>query len=183
MTSSSEQELKEFTRGALEQNRRWLTAYFLSVTGDLELSQDLVQEVFVRALRAAKSYDRTCGTLGAWLRGIARHVLSEHWRQAGRDPLRISDAMLAQLDERSSRAESQADPDHRARRLEVLHECLAKLTQRVRRMFEMKYRQRSRSQQIAVALGMNENAVNVALCRGRRILQECIEQKVRESHV
>lgn len=179
----SEVQLREFTRGALDQNRRWLTAYFLSVTGDFDHSQDLVQEVFVRALRAASTYDRTQGTLGGWLRGIARNVLSEHCRQAGRDPLRISDTMLAQLEARAAHAETQhTEPDHQTRRLELLHECLDRLTDRARRMFQMKYQQRSRSQQIAEAMGMNENAVNVALCRGRRILQECIEQKVRESH-
>lgn len=179
--SGSEDQLRQFVHGALEQNRRWLTAYFLSVTGDHELAQDLVQEVFVRAVRAAATYDSTCGTLGAWLRGIARNVFNEHCRRAGRDPLALSDAMLAHLDDRAAAvATDNADPDDQQRRLHVLRECLAKLSKHVRRIFQMKYQQRSRSRQIAEALGMNENAVNVALSRGRRILQECIEQKVQQ---
>lgn len=177
--SGSEHELREFVCGALEQNRRWLTAYFLAMTGDLDRAQDLVQEVFVRAVRGAPTYDSASGTLGAWLRGIARNVVYEHVRQHGRDPLLINDAMLAQLDDRAARFESDhADPGHETRRLRLLRECMARLSEHVRQIIEMKYQQRSRSQQIAAVLGMNENAVNVALCRGRKTLQTCIEQKL-----
>lgn len=179
--SDSDPQLQPFIHGALDQNRRWLTAYFLSLTGDVEVAQDLVQEVFVRALRAAASYDSTSGSLGAWLRGIARHVIREHCRNTDRNPLAITDAMLAHLDAHAARVEADhADPDEQDRRLAMLHECLARLSGHVRRIFQMKYQQRRRSRQIAVALGMNENAVNVALCRGRQTLQQCIEQKVRQ---
>lgn len=182
MASSSEDELRAFICGALEQNRRWLTAYCLAVTGDADAAQDIVQEVFLRALRSAERYDPAAGTLGAWLRGIARHVLREHGRKVGRDPLGMTDAMLAHLDDRAARAEqNDADPDYHARRLHLLRQCLDTLTAHVRRIVHMKYQQRTRSAGIAAALNMSESAVNVALCRGRRLLQQCIEQKVRES--
>ena len=177
--SDPEHQLRQFVCGALEQNRRWRTAYFLSTTGDFDLAQDLVQETFVRAVHAAPRSDTTQGTLGAWLRGIARHVRSEHCRRTSRDPLALDAQMIAHLDLRAARTElDDADPDDREHRLHLLHQCLEKLTSHVRRIFQMKYQQRTRSAQIAVALGMKENAVNVALHRGRRILQECIEQHV-----
>ncbi len=61
-------------QASLEQNRRWLLAYFISATGDPELAGDLVQETFAAALRSSDAFDPLRG-LGGWLRGIARNIL------------------------------------------------------------------------------------------------------------
>jgi len=57
-----------------------LYAFIYRMTGDRYLSEDLMQETFVRALRASRSY-RAEGRLSAWLFGIAANLLKDHWRK------------------------------------------------------------------------------------------------------
>ena len=48
-------------------------------------AEDLTSEVFARAVRGWARYDTTKGTVGAWLAGIAHHVVADWWRRRGRE--------------------------------------------------------------------------------------------------
>ena len=48
-------------------------------------AEDLTSEVFARAMRDWRRYDRREGTVGAWLMGIARHLVADWWRRRGRE--------------------------------------------------------------------------------------------------
>ena len=56
--------------------RRW--------TGDDAAAQDLVQDVIVRAWRAADRFDPQTGSLRTWLFAIARNAAVDHSRSASR---------------------------------------------------------------------------------------------------
>jgi DNA-directed RNA polymerase specialized sigma24 family protein len=47
-------------------------------------AEDVTSEVFTRAARGWDSYDARRGSVGAWVLGIARHVVADWWR--GRAP-------------------------------------------------------------------------------------------------
>jgi ABC-type amino acid transport system permease subunit len=47
-------------------------------------AEDVTSEVFTRAARGWDSYDARRGSVGAWVLGIARHVVADWWR--GRPP-------------------------------------------------------------------------------------------------
>jgi RNA polymerase sigma factor (sigma-70 family) len=47
-------------------------------------AEDVTSEVFTRAARGWDRYDARRGTVGAWVLGIARHVVADWWR--GRAP-------------------------------------------------------------------------------------------------
>src|SRR5512140_1140851 len=50
--------------------------FALRMSGDRELAEDVVQEVFLTLMRDARRYDATRGALATWLCGMARnHVL------------------------------------------------------------------------------------------------------------
>jgi RNA polymerase sigma-70 factor (ECF subfamily) len=57
---------------------------FLIRGASREEADDLLQEVFVRALRGASSF-RGDASVRTWLRAIARHVLLERYRSRGRN--------------------------------------------------------------------------------------------------
>ncbi|MEV6005175.1 RNA polymerase sigma factor [Streptomyces sp. NPDC051976] len=46
-------------------------------------ADDLLAEVWLRAFAGRASFDAARGTARAWLYGVARHVLAEHWRTLG----------------------------------------------------------------------------------------------------
>lgn len=64
---------------AYGQLRTALQAYLQRQVGDVGTAEDLVQDVFVKALRAVKE-DRAPRDLTAWLYQAARTTLIDYWR-------------------------------------------------------------------------------------------------------
>ena len=54
--------------------------YALRMSASPETADDVVQEVFLGLIRGARGYDASCGSLGSYLYGMARHLL---FRQMG----------------------------------------------------------------------------------------------------
>lgn len=55
-------------------------------TGDEGASQDIVQEVFLRAWRSADRFDPALASLRVWLFAITRNVIVDHHRAVGARP-------------------------------------------------------------------------------------------------
>ena len=58
--------------------------YLLSRCGERALAEDLTAETFMAAVDAARS-DRPPPLTPAWLVGVARHKLADHWRRQARE--------------------------------------------------------------------------------------------------
>ncbi len=56
--------------------------YHLARTGSIEDAQDLTAETFHAALESFAGYDPAQGCAAAWLTGIARHKLVDHFRRS-----------------------------------------------------------------------------------------------------
>lgn len=65
---------------ATSANRLAVYRYLVHLVGDHDLAEDLVQETFLRALRAADRFDPGRGPAVAWLVAIARRVQVDHHR-------------------------------------------------------------------------------------------------------
>jgi RNA polymerase sigma-70 factor (ECF subfamily) len=66
--------------------------YFLRRTGGASaLAEDLTQDTFMAAVRELQS-GRMPQNAGAWIHGIARHKLVDHYRRAGRSERALSAA-------------------------------------------------------------------------------------------
>jgi RNA polymerase sigma-70 factor (ECF subfamily) len=63
-----------------------LFRFVLRGLGDRGAAQDVVQETFLRAWRAADRYDETLASLRVWLFAIARNAMLDHVRAAGVRP-------------------------------------------------------------------------------------------------
>jgi RNA polymerase sigma-70 factor, ECF subfamily len=81
--------------------------YALALAGDEAAALDAVQEAFAQLLRGPQGYQAGRGSLGAYLAGMARHQLLNHWRDARRhvplddaldtEPTPASDERLTQI--------------------------------------------------------------------------------------
>ncbi|MER3396847.1 MAG: hypothetical protein C4318_08840 [Acidimicrobiia bacterium] len=56
-------------------------SWIRKMTGDPVKSEDLTQEVFLRAWHRASTYEKDKGTLGAWLYGISRNCVADAMRK------------------------------------------------------------------------------------------------------
>src|SRR5579863_7420762 len=69
-----------------ERHQVGLFNFFLRLTGSRQLSDDLVQEVFIRILKYRKTF-RQPGEFRPWLYKLARNAVAAHFRKHGRDLL------------------------------------------------------------------------------------------------
>src|SRR5438105_12500640 len=60
----------------------------LRMLGDREGTEELVQEVFLRAWRQAATFQPSLGKLSSWLLGIARNLAVDELRRRGARPRR-----------------------------------------------------------------------------------------------
>ncbi len=170
-------DMDPWSEAAIEQNRRWLSAYVLSLTGDRTLVDDLVQEVFLVAFQKKGSFEP--GTnFGGWLRGIARNMVQRYWQKLGRQPLLSQDAAMERLDQIASQAEQRSvAPDWTERLKRFLEECIVDLSEKAQKMLELRYREGKSSAEVASALGQSVSTVNVTVFRARAALAECMRRK------
>jgi RNA polymerase sigma factor (sigma-70 family) len=152
-----------------ERHHVGLFNFFLRLTGNRQLSEDLVQEAFIRILKYRKTF-RQPGEFRPWLYKLARNAVAAHFRKHGRDHLppgepeeRVCDSPLA-LDQ-LERAES-------ARQLRTALMLLPFERREVlllSRFGELRY------DEIAELLGCSVGAVKLRVHRAVRQLREVFD--------
>ncbi len=64
----------------------YLKGYIIKKTGDPDLADDLTQEVMYRLVKADDE-NRSIRNVKAWLFQTTRHVIADHYRQQGKQPV------------------------------------------------------------------------------------------------
>jgi RNA polymerase sigma-70 factor, ECF subfamily len=168
-----------WAQGVIEQNRRWMLAYLFAFTGDAALAEDLAQETFMIAYRKRDEFRRG-ESFGAWLRGIARHVaLRQRASMAGARVIFDTDSAWSAFDRRAAELErDHLDPCFDTLRVAALRRCLARLTDRVRRLLEGRYRRGLSAPELARQEKIAEGSVPVILHRARAALGACVRKSL-----
>ncbi len=134
---------------------------------------DLTADVFVAAIETSARYRADTGTPGAWLTGIARHVVAMHHRTAGRRVRavgRISGRAL--LDEESTaRVAERIDAERDARRL---HDSLSGLPESQRAVVELVAVDGLSLGEAAMVLGITAGNARIRYHRARHTLARAL---------
>jgi RNA polymerase sigma-70 factor (ECF subfamily) len=157
----------------VRRHQRQLRAYVAAISADLGAVDDLAQEVFLRAFQAIERLSDV-EVFGAFLRGIARNTVKEHYRRDFRRAQRYVEFVDAAM-EIGGRGDDDPSWIDDGRLLDKLRSCLGRLPQRSRRILDLRYQQEKRSAEIGNELEMNGPAVRAALRRIRRALLKCIQ--------
>ena len=128
---------------------RRVYAYVAYVIGDGPDAEDITSETFVRATRYRKSYDPAKGSPATWLVGIARRCIADRPRVP--EP---TDDIDHEFVEDTSRDDVLA-----------VRAAVARLPERDRELVALRYGADLTARQIAEELGLQTNAVEVALHR------------------
>ncbi|MEL7297346.1 MAG: sigma-70 family RNA polymerase sigma factor [Pseudomonadota bacterium] len=150
-----------------------LLNYCWQLTHNQAVAEDLVQEVFLRLLRRAKSY-RGEASFKTWVYQIARNVSYDHLRKQQRqqtdtnEPEIVNDAVV---DERSAEqaAAGQESLGH-------LADSLASLTAEQREVIWLGRCEFSDYRSLATALGCTAQAARVRMHRAMKALNEVFNQ-------
>jgi RNA polymerase sigma factor (sigma-70 family) len=140
--------------------------------GDISTADDLTAEVFERLLIALPRYTPGKAPFGAWLFGIARHVINDHHRNQKRKhevPSEEMDHLIAP-EPQPEAAALISEKDNN------LLNALNKLTGREKDIIALKFAAELTNRQIAKLIGLGESHIGVILFRSmqrlRLILQD-----------
>jgi RNA polymerase sigma factor (sigma-70 family) len=141
-----------------------------SATGSLNRSEDLAQETFVAAWQRLPAL-REPAKLRAWLCGIARNLISNAQRRAGREPAHLAgplDATPEAIAPEPSPPEQVVTKEEAA----ILWRALEKIPETYREPLVLFYREHKSVEAVARELDLTEDAVKQRLSRGRALLHE-----------
>jgi RNA polymerase sigma-70 factor (ECF subfamily) len=144
--------------------------YIYYRVGDREVAEDLVGDVFVRALEGLPSYQQTGTPFEAWLYRIAQARVIDHYR---RQNVRQSVALDEQLPDRE-----ETSPDRVAAQSdEIRHawEAIGRLTDEQQMVISLRFIAGRSTAEVATLMGKTEGAVkalqNRALASLRRLME------------
>jgi RNA polymerase sigma-70 factor (ECF subfamily) len=141
--------------------------YLLPRCGSAALAEDLTAETFMAAVAAA-GRERPPELTVAWLVGVARHKLVDHWRRADRER-----RGLAVLD---SGAEAVDDPWEARLDVAAAHAALSCLSVHHRAALTLRYLDGLSVAEVAEQLGRSLHATETLLARARAALRRVYEE-------
>lgn len=163
--------VREFQRDRLR-----LIAYIRALVGDADLTEDIFQEVSVVVLQKAEEFEAG-RDLQSWCRGIARNVVLREREKSRRLRTFEGDRIVELVDAAFS---EQAGADALETRHSLLRACLRMLAGPSRELLQLRYDSGLSLRDVAQRLKRTESAVQVALSRVRKWLQDCVERRAQE---
>ena len=138
-------------------------AYAAYRLGDGPDAEDVTSEVFERAVRYRKSYDRSKGEPVTWLLGIARRCIGTALAAPSHDPLESAEI-----------ADSRSIEEDSVRKL-TLAGAIAQLSERDRDLIALRFGADLTAVQIAQVIDAQTNAIEVALHRALGRLRSILD--------
>jgi RNA polymerase sigma factor (sigma-70 family) len=146
-----------------------LFRYCWRMNQDRQLSEDLVQEAFLRMIRFRSSY-RDGHSFQAWMYSIVRNLQMDHFRKK---------RFEADWEERFDAAAPPAGDLEGKQEAALLHQALAMLPPGKREILVMARFQEMPHEEIAVVLGCEVGSARVRLHRALSALREAYQELLR----
>jgi len=157
-----------------ERHHRPLFNFFVHLTGNRDLSEDLVQDVFFRMLRYRHTYDPK-HTFTAWMYQIARNASVDHARKRKPEVPIESTSVNEEwnaMPEPVSELPGAEEQLGRAQEVRLLRRALERLPDEKREILILSRFQNLKYEDIATVLGCEVGAVKVRVYRATRALSE-----------
>ena len=153
---------------------------FQSVNHDHAATEDIIQEIFVSAIRSAKGF-KGRSRLYTWLAGIAHHKIYDYFRLQKKELTRsrdlLNNAPVEQQPLANNGHSAQGNIESAELRL-VLEKALLDMPLDYREVLLFKYIDEMTVLEISQAMDRSPKAVDGLLTRARKLLKRNIEGKV-----
>jgi RNA polymerase sigma-70 factor (ECF subfamily) len=155
---------------------------------DKEVAKDLVQETFLSALRNEEAFKGEISEKN-WLFTILKNKIIDHYRKK-------SSSLISQLEASNNESEYFDEENHWIKSrvpkewqidynstldsnefLEILQQCMKRLSELLKMVFAMKYLDERESDEICKELKITTSNYWVILHRSKLQLRDCIEKK------
>lgn len=148
-----------------------LTAFFASVTRDFHLAEDVFQEVCVKAVARAETFESVVHLMN-WARLAGKNRAIDILRARDGRYVGLSDEILALL----------ADEWPEQSRVDVMQEtlgqCIEQITPNNRELLRLRYFEHRNCAEVAAILGRKIETVYQALARLHKALGDCIRARL-----
>jgi RNA polymerase sigma-70 factor (ECF subfamily) len=145
------------------------------LVGDAAIAEDLVQDVYARAITNVRQFDGRSSFIG-WLRGIALNVVRMHWRRASTS-VRVHERLREAVALATGGATVTLDREHaQEQRMRLLYELLATLPENLREAFVLRELEGLSPADAAEQLGISEGNLAVRASRARARIRKSLEQ-------
>jgi RNA polymerase sigma factor (sigma-70 family) len=141
-----------------------------SGTGDSGRSEELAQDAFLRAWKGLGQL-QDLSKFRAWLCSIARNTVQNWFRSQGRDVVGRA-ASLEAAGETISRESGPEEVVMFEEQQALIRQALAQMPEGVREPLILFYREGKSTREVAVQLGLTEEAARQRIYRGRSLLRE-----------
>jgi RNA polymerase sigma-70 factor (ECF subfamily) len=159
----------------VEEHQASLRAFVRTLGVDPDWVDDLAQDAFVVAYRELEAFDEN-RDFGKWLRGIARNLVRNELRKAGRRRIMNEDLTRHLLSAR------EPEPDmFDAMQVSALRDCMEELPRKSRELVHSRYHEGWNAAQMAEKFQIKAATIRQTLLRVRRQLYQCILQRVKEA--
>ncbi|MBN1674579.1 MAG: sigma-70 family RNA polymerase sigma factor [Kiritimatiellae bacterium] len=154
-------------------------AFAFTIFGKHEEAEEVLQKASVIMWEKFGTFKQ--GTsFGAWGRAVLTRVAWSHARAKKRQPVLLEEDVL----ERLADAHERVDAAYRSERMvDALHVCIRGLPENQRRMLNLKYCERKSSINLAEIFRKSVQAIDVALFRIRKQLEQCIRLRLSQEEV
>lgn len=159
---TAKQDPKEFERLYTKYSDKVFNYFWYRTSHDKMLSEDLMQETFLRAFKHLQRFNNCGHSYLTYLITVAHSVLVDHYRKPKSIPFEAIEDMPYEVTE---------DVEKRSE-VESLWRAIQDLPQSNRDKLIMKYQQQMSIKDIATATGTTENAVKLSLSRTKNKLRE-----------
>jgi len=153
-----------------ERHHRPLFRYFISMTRNQEIAEDLVQDVFVRILRYRSTYDAK-QSFTAWMYQIARNANVDQAQKRRGEVIGI-DEFLERGTEPVSPSPGPEESASQGQNLALLKRALEQLPEDKREILVLSRFQGMKYDEIAQVLGCEVGTVKVRVYRAMRALEQ-----------
>lgn len=167
LAASAETDVEAFAR-LYRRHLHRVYSYLHSRCGNVQDAQDLTTQTFVAALRGIGSYEPR-GLFTAWLLGIARHKLNDHFR--GNHVSIPIDEIAPALD----RTDSVEEAIVKQLRIEEITRILEKLNRDRAEAIRLRYFADLKIREVADVMGKSEGAVKMLVSRGLDDIRQILD--------
>lgn len=149
-------DLEEIYEDALPQ----VYGYLLPRCGSVDVAEEITADTFMAAVDGLER-DAAPPPTTAWLIGIARHKLVDHWRRREREQRNLASTVSAEFD----------DPWPEIIRVDAVHTVLARLSPAQRAALVLRYLDGLPVAEVAEGVGRSLHATETLLVRARSALR------------
>jgi len=155
-----------------ERYKKQLFGFFYNLNRDKDLSEDLVQNTFIRIIKYKHGF-KGDGEFKSWMFHIARNVNIDHFKKNKKN--NETDSLEAWQEEATDDVETQLSIDKEGN-LQLLEKAIDQLDYEKRELITMSKIKGIKYKEIGEVLSCSEGAVKVKVFRALRELKEVYEQ-------